>query len=67
MRVDKLTLERIFERTERLKAPPFQRPYVWRRERNWQPLWDAIERVAELFLAGGHRVLASLPRSSSTS
>jgi len=52
MRVDKLTLERIFERTERLEAPLFQRPYVWRRERNWQPLWDAIVRVADIRFAG---------------
>ena len=53
MRVDKLTLERIFERTERLDAPLFQRPYVWKRERNWQPLWDAIKKVADTRLGGG--------------
>lgn len=52
MRVDKLTLERIFERTERLEAPLFQRPYVWKRERNWQPLWDAIRKVADVRLGG---------------
>ena len=52
MRVDKLNLERIFERTERLEAPLFQRPYVWKRERNWQPLWDAIRKVADSRLAG---------------
>ena len=32
MKVDKLTLERIFERDERLEAPLFQRPYVWKQE-----------------------------------
>ena len=53
MRVDKLTLERIFERTERLEAPLFQRPYVWKRERNWQPLWDAVRKVADARLKGG--------------
>src|SRR5687767_3977552 len=47
MRVDKLNLERIFERTERLEAPLFQRPYVWKQHRNWQPLWDAIKKVAD--------------------
>lgn len=52
MRVDKLTLERIFERTERLEAPLFQRPYVWKQERNWVPLWDAIRKVAEARLSG---------------
>jgi len=52
MRVDKLTLERIFERTERLEAPLFQRPYVWKQVRNWVPLWEAIKQVAEARLAG---------------
>ena len=52
MRVDKLTLERIFERTERLEAPLFQRPYVWKRERNWRPLWEAIRKVADARAAG---------------
>jgi hypothetical protein len=52
MRVDKLTLERIFERTERLEAPLFQRPYVWKQQRNWQPLWDAVKNVADVRLAG---------------
>lgn len=47
MKVDKLTLERVFERTERLAAPLFQRPYVWREEENWLPLWESIREVAE--------------------
>jgi uncharacterized protein with ParB-like and HNH nuclease domain len=33
MKVDKLNLERVFERTERLEAPLFQRPYVWQQKR----------------------------------
>jgi uncharacterized protein with ParB-like and HNH nuclease domain len=52
MRVDKLTLERIFERTERLEAPLFQRPYVWKEHRNSVPLWEAIKKVAAARLAG---------------
>jgi len=52
MRVDKLTLERIFERTERLEAPLFQRPYVWKQVRNWEPLWEAIKKVADARMAG---------------
>jgi Protein of unknown function DUF262/Protein of unknown function (DUF1524) len=47
MKVDKLTLERVFERTERLEAPLFQRPYVWGQGRNWEPLWASIQMVAE--------------------
>jgi hypothetical protein len=47
MKVDKLALDRIFDRTERLEAPLFQRPYVWQRTRNWEPLWNTIRGVAE--------------------
>jgi len=52
MKVDKLTLERIFERAERLEAPLFQRPYVWKQEENWMPLWESTCTVAEKHLSG---------------
>ena len=51
MNVDKLTLKKIFDTTERLEAPLFQRPYVWTKENNWQPLWEAIQSVAERIVA----------------
>jgi len=47
MKVEKLTLERVFERTERLEAPLFQRPYVWKKEENWEPLWESIQSIAD--------------------
>lgn len=47
MRVDKLNLERVFDRTERLEAPLFQRPYVWKLDPNWMAFWDSIQMVAE--------------------
>ena len=47
MRADKLTLEKVFDRTERLEAPLFQRPYVWKRDDNWIPLWEAIAAIAQ--------------------
>ena len=52
MKADRLTLERVFEHTERLEAPLFQRPYVWKRDKNWAPLWEAAEIVADKRLAG---------------
>jgi len=52
LKVDKLNLERVFERTERLEAPLFQRPYVWKEEPNWKALWDSIQMVAERRLEG---------------
>lgn len=52
MKADKLTIEKIFDKTERLEAPLFQRPYVWNKERNWVPLWEAIEPIATRRLEG---------------
>jgi uncharacterized protein with ParB-like and HNH nuclease domain len=52
MRVEKLTLEHVFDRTERLDAPLFQRPYVWQKTDNWVPLWESIRAVAEKRLSG---------------
>ena len=52
MRADKLTLEKIFDRTERLEVPLFQRPYVWNKDRNWMPLWEAIEAILEKRVTG---------------
>lgn len=52
MDVNKRTLEKIFDPTEQLEAPLFQRPYVWKQEKNWQPLWDSIQIIADKRLAG---------------
>ena len=29
------------------EIPIYQRPYVWDEDRQWQPLWDDVERTAE--------------------
>ena len=52
MKVDKLTVGKIFDTTERLEAPLFQRPYVWEQEPNWTPLWESIRVIAEKRLQG---------------
>ncbi|OLC28978.1 MAG: hypothetical protein AUH31_07780 [Armatimonadetes bacterium 13_1_40CM_64_14] len=52
MKVDKLTAGRVFGMDERLEAPLFQRPYVWTEERNWVPLWDSTQELAEKRKAG---------------
>jgi hypothetical protein len=36
---------------QRLVVPLFQRPYVWNKENQWEPLWDDVVRVAERKLA----------------
>lgn len=40
--VDKLNLERVFERTKRLEAQLFQRSYVWQFDPNWKALWKSM-------------------------
>ncbi|MEZ5311014.1 MAG: DUF262 domain-containing protein [Microthrixaceae bacterium] len=35
------------------EIPPFQRPYVWTEEDQWQPLWDDITRVSEAVFTAG--------------
>lgn len=52
MNVNKLTLKKIFDTTERLEAPLFQRPYVWKRERNWEPLLEAVLTSADSRFSG---------------
>jgi uncharacterized protein with ParB-like and HNH nuclease domain len=52
MKVDKLTVGKIFDTTERLEAPLFQRPYVWEQNPNWTPLWESIRVIAEKRLNG---------------
>ncbi len=47
------TPQDIFFSPQRLVVPLFQRPYVWSQERQWQPLWDDVRRVAERFDASG--------------
>lgn len=45
------------------EIPPFQRPYVWLEDDQWQPLWDDIERLAQARLqASDPAAMAALPR-----
>src|SRR5207237_1010830 len=40
----------IFMQPQRLIVPLFQRPYVWSRDNQWEPLWNDVARVAERVL-----------------
>jgi uncharacterized protein with ParB-like and HNH nuclease domain len=74
MDVNKRTVEQIFDPTTQLEAPLFQRPYVWRQQRNWQPLWDSIQALADKRAEGanarphflGTVVLDQLPNATGT-
>jgi hypothetical protein len=46
MKADKLTVDGLFDPNERREAPLFQRPYVWKQESNWEPLWESIKDLA---------------------
>ncbi|MRS16748.1 DUF262 domain-containing protein [Enterobacteriaceae bacterium RIT691] len=46
-------LERIFDQTITYQVPLFQRPYVWTREKNWEPLWEDILALLDKHLNRG--------------
>ncbi|MFD1874335.1 DUF262 domain-containing protein [Hymenobacter bucti] len=47
MRPTKVSVADIFERERRYAIPLFQRQYVWEKPKQWTPLWEDIERLAE--------------------
>jgi hypothetical protein len=48
MKPDKESPQKVFFQPARLVVPLFQRPYVWSRELQWEPLWQDIERLTYL-------------------
>jgi hypothetical protein len=44
--------QQVFFNPQRLVVPLFQRPYVWSREDQWEPLWNDITRLVETIQAG---------------
>lgn len=43
------TVKELFQRDIRYIIPTFQRPYVWKQEQQWEPLWDDVRNVAERY------------------
>lgn len=41
------TIKVIFGQDRRLVVPLYQRPYVWNRELQWEPLWEDLRTIAE--------------------
>jgi len=61
MQSQTLTPFDLFGNQVRYTVPLFQRPYVWTRDRQWEPLWEDVRTVAERLLEakeaqglGGH-------------
>jgi uncharacterized protein with ParB-like and HNH nuclease domain len=50
MLVGTLSLRDLFERNVHHVVPLYQRPYVWSRDLQWEPLWDDLRRLAESLL-----------------
>jgi len=50
----KRTPLQLFNLPQQFLIPLFQRPYVWKEEEQWEPLWKDIRRVAELRLNESH-------------
>jgi hypothetical protein len=48
MEVFKKTVSAVFGGERRYVIPLFQRPYVWTRESQWEPLWEDISERADL-------------------
>ena len=41
------TVQALFGNNTSYRIPPFQRPYTWNQDRQWEPLWDDIESLAK--------------------
>ena len=50
MHTDILTPRDLFQKAVRYTIPPFQRPYVWSQDDQWEPLWEDVRNVAENYL-----------------
>lgn len=50
MHTDILNPKDLFLKPVCFTIPPFQRPYVWTQDEQWEPLWDDVRNVAESYL-----------------
>jgi hypothetical protein len=48
LKPDKESPQKVFFQPARLVVPLFQRPYVWSRDLQWEPLWEDVRRLTEL-------------------
>lgn len=52
MKANAAPLLAVFEKKLRLEVPLFQRQYVWKRDQQWEPLWEDIARKYTEYLDG---------------
>lgn len=54
-----ISVMNVFTQQTRYTVPLFQRPYVWNKDDQWEPLWDDVRAAAERVLnANGNAVSA---------
>ena len=46
MKADILDLKTLFGKAVSYRIPQFQRPYAWKEDTQWKPLWDDIRKVS---------------------
>ena len=51
MHADVLNLKTLFGYEVSYRIPQFQRPYAWKKDEQWVPLWDDVRNVAENILS----------------
>ncbi|MDO8147503.1 DUF262 domain-containing protein [Isoptericola sp. b515] len=51
MKAETTTPRELFEGRVHYIIPPYQRPYVWNAEDQWEPLWEDVARLAEAELS----------------
>ena len=47
------TPQEMFFNPIRYEIPPFQRPYIWTQEQQWEPLWEDLSDLAESLAVKG--------------
>lgn len=51
MKADSISVQDFFNAERRHLVPLFQRPYVWKQEDQWEPLWQDLRQLAERALS----------------
>ena len=64
MKVDILSLQKLFGNNVWYEIPVFQRQYVWDEEEQWEPLWQDVQHTAERWLED-NETGAVMPRNQS--
>ena len=64
MKADSITIQDFFHTERRHLVPLYQRPYVWTRDGQWEPLWEDLRDLAERTLDGIRKEALISPKSA---